>query len=42
MNNKFMKKKEVADFLGYTVYTIDRYVKKKGFPFTEYEMSRDI
>ena len=27
--NKFMKKKEIADFLGVSVYTINRYVNTK-------------
>ncbi len=33
MNNvKFLNKKEVAELLNVSVYTIDRYVKKKGMP----------
>jgi len=31
--DRFMKKKEAAEYLGVTVYTIDRYVKKRGMPF---------
>ena len=29
---RFLKKKEVADLLNVSVYTIDRYVKKRGLP----------
>ena len=30
---RFLKKSEIADFLGVTVYTVDRYVKDRGMPF---------
>ena len=31
--NGFLTKKEIADFLRVTVYTIDRYVKERGMPY---------
>jgi len=33
MENKFFTKKEIADFLGVTVYTIDRYVRDREMPY---------
>ena len=32
-SERFLNKKEIADFLGVTVYTIDRYQRDRGMPF---------
>ena len=32
MNDRFLNKGEIAKFLGYSIYTIDRYVKNKNMP----------
>ena len=30
---RFLKKSEIADFFGVTVYTVDRYVRDRGMAF---------